>query len=587
MKIKQIILLCVFLVSFSTIKAQNDLPNTFNYQAVINAEDGSPVANKDITVEITVLQNETEIYQELQQTKTNDFGLFSVEIGNGNPVFGNYKNINWLNVENGYYYLHVRADFGESEFLNGMNDLGKSKFSAVPYSLVALSCDKTKGLTDDNTVKLNDLSDVEATPKDGQILAWNATDGKWVAVDKPTGGSTGGVEKLSELLDVTVSSAGNNEFLKYNGTKWTNSSINFEDLANINFTSLAKDNFLKYDGIKWINSKLELSFSSLSDYKAVSPLKNGMIMTYNSTTEKWEAKDKDDEGCLWKKIGTTNQIQPTSENYSLYIGKSSNNITISEDIISSSTGNIKLGTVILKDNVENCIALGTAKLENNVKNCIVGGSNNTGAYKPAIMNSIAFGEGSSVNNNNSLVIGKGCSTEGDQSAAIGEGSWTKMDAQFVCGKYNTYDATSALFIVGNGTGNANDARSNAFVVNNDGTAALAGTLTHSSDSRMKTNVNTIGTALDNVLKLRGVTFYWDKTKIPSSSDNLQYGFIAQEVEKIFPDLVTTDSNGYKTMNYIGVIPVLTEAVKELKKENEELKSTLEDLLKRVEALENK
>ncbi|MBQ5403798.1 MAG: hypothetical protein IIU11_05475, partial [Bacteroidales bacterium] len=352
MKIKQIILLCVFLVSFSTIKAQNDLPNTFNYQAVINAEDGSPVANKDITVEITVLQNETEIYQELQQTKTNDFGLFSVEIGNGNPVFGNYKNINWLNVENGYYYLHVRADFGESEFLNGMNDLGKSKFSAVPYSLVALSCDKTKGLTDDNTVKLNDLSDVEATPEDGQILAWNATYGKWVAVDKPTGGSTGGVEKLSELSDVTVSSLAENEFLKYNGTKW-------------------------------INSKLELSFSSLSDYNAISSLEDGMIMTYNGSKSKWEAKAKDEEGCLWKKIGTTNQIQPTSENYSLYIGKSSNNITISEDIISSSTGNIKLGTTVLPKNFENCIALGTAKLENNVKNCIVGGSNNTGAYKPA------------------------------------------------------------------------------------------------------------------------------------------------------------------------------------------------------------
>lgn len=567
MKIKQIILLCVFLVSFSTIKAQNDLPNTFNYQAVINAEDGSPVANKDITVEITVLQNETEIYQELQQTKTNDFGLFSVEIGNGNPVFGNYKNINWLNVENGYYYLHVRADFGESEFLNGMNDLGKSKFSAVPYSLVALSCDKTKGLTDDNTVKLNDLSDVEATPEDGQILAWNATDGKWVAVDKPTGGSTGGVEKLSELSDVTVSSLAGNEFLKYNGTKWTNSSINFEDLANINFTSLAKDNFLKYDGTKWINSKLELSFSSLSDYKAVSPLKNGMIMTYNSTTEKWEAKAKDEEGCLWKEIDGTNQIQPT-KNYSLYIGNNSNNITISGDIISSSTGNIKLGSASIPSTVHNCIAGGSTLIQSGD-------------------NSIAFGESSSIIGDNSLVIGKGCVAEGNQSAAIGEGSWTKMNAQFVCGKYNKFDATSALFIVGNGSGTADDARRNAFVVNNDGTAALAGTLTQSSDSRLKTNVNTIGTALDNVLKLRGVTFYWDKTKIPSSSDNLQYGFIAQEVEKIFPDLVTTDSNGYKTMNYIGVIPVLTEAVKELKKENEELKSTLEDLLKRVEALENK
>lgn len=575
MKIKQIILLCILLVSFSAIKAQNDLPNTFNYQAVINAEDGSPVANKDITVEITVLQNETEIYQELQQTQTNDFGLFSVEIGKGNPVFGNYQNINWLNVADGYYYLHVRADFGESEFLNGMNDLGKSKFSAVPYSLVALSCDKTKGLTDDNTVKLNDLSDVEATPEDSQILAWNATNGKWVAVDKPTGGSTGGAESLSDLTDVTISSAANNNFLKYNGTKWTNSSINLEDLANINFTSLTKDNFLQYNGTKWINSKLELSFSSLSDYNAISSLEDGMIMTYNGSKSKWEAKAKDDEGCLWKKIGTEEkEIQP-SGNYSLYIGNTSDNIKISSNKISSSTGNIALGTVIL---------------QNNVTNCIAGGSGNTGIYTQSIKNSIAFGNATSVTGDNSIAVGDNCSAGANQSAAIGYYTQAKKEAQFVCGKFNTFDATSALFIVGNGTGD--DTRRNAFVVNSDGTATLAGiltaeSLTQSSDSRLKTNVNTIETALDNVLKLRGVTFYWDKTKIPSSSDNLQYGFIAQEVEKIFPDLVTTDSNGYKTMNYIGVIPVLTEAVKELKKENEELKSTLESLLKRVEALENK
>lgn len=571
MKIKQIILLCVFLVSFSAIKAQNDLPNTFNYQAVINAEDGSPVANKDITVEITVLQNETEIYQELQQTQTNDFGLFSVEIGKGNPVFGNYQNINWLNVADGYYYLHVRADFGESEFLNGMNDLGKSKFSAVPYSLVALSCDKTKGLTDDNTVKLNDLSDVEATPEDGQILAWNATNGKWVAVDKPTGGSTGGAESLSDLTDVTISSAANNNFLKYNGTKWTNSSINLEDLANINFTSLAKDNFLQYNGTKWINSKLELSFSSLSDYNAISSLEDGMIMTYNGSKSKWEAKAKDEEGCLWKEIDGTNQIQPT-KNYSLYIGNTSDNITISSNKISSSTGNIALGTVVLRDNVENCIA---------------GGSDNTGIYTQSIKNSIAFGNATTVTGDNSIAVGDNCNAGANQSAAMGLGSQAKMQAQFVCGKYNKLDETSALFIVGNGSGTANDARSTAFYVTEGGKAFVQGGVELTSDSRLKTNVNTIGTALDNVLKLRGVTFYWDKTKIPSSSDNLQYGFIAQEVEKIFPDLVTTDSNGYKTMNYIGVIPVLTEAVKELKKENEELKSTLEDLLKRVEALENK
>ena len=97
-------------------------------------------------------------------------------------------------------------------------------------------------------------------------------------------------------------------------------------------------------------------------------------------------------------------------------------------------------------------------------------------------------------------------------------------------------------------------------------------------------------SLDNVLKLRGVTYNWKKD---ADNTKLQYGFIAQEVEEVLPDLVGTDSNGYKTVNYIGVIPVLTEAIKtqqeeieSLKSENEQLKSTLDQLLKRVEALEN-
>jgi hypothetical protein len=118
-----------------------------------------------------------------------------------------------------------------------------------------------------------------------------------------------------------------------------------------------------------------------------------------------------------------------------------------------------------------------------------------------------------------------------------------------------------------------------------------GTIKGSSDARLKTNINTMTGSLNNIMKLRGVTFNWKTTSNPSQT---QYGFIAQEVEKVLPDLVGTDSNGYKTVNYIGVIPVLTEAIKtqqeeieSLKSENEQLKSTLEQLLKRVEALENR
>ncbi|MBQ9214089.1 MAG: tail fiber domain-containing protein, partial [Bacteroidales bacterium] len=194
-----------------------------------------------------------------------------------------------------------------------------------------------------------------------------------------------------------------------------------------------------------------------------------------------------------------------------------------------------------------------------------------------------------------FAFGPNCTIEQNKySAVIGNNliSGSLANAQFVCGRFNkevgsNNTTTFPLFIVGNGTRPTETARSNAFEVYTTGNATLAGTLTQSSDSRLKNNVTNIGSALENVVKLRGVTFNWDLTKQPSADKKLQYGFIAQEVEKVFPELVTTDSKGFKTLNYIGVIPVLTEAVKELKQENDELKSTIQDLIKRIEALEKK
>jgi hypothetical protein len=55
------------------------------------------------------------------------------------------------------------------------------------------------------------------------------------------------------------------------------------------------------------------------------------------------------------------------------------------------------------------------------------------------------------------------------------------------------------------------------------------------------------------------------------SDGKQIGFIAQEVEKALPELVTTDTNGYKSVAYANVVPVLVEAVKTLKKDNDATK----------------
>jgi hypothetical protein len=98
-----------------------------------------------------------------------------------------------------------------------------------------------------------------------------------------------------------------------------------------------------------------------------------------------------------------------------------------------------------------------------------------------------------------------------------------------------------------------------------------------SDLRLKKDVKPIEKALDKITNLRGVNFHWkDKEK----DSRLQLGVIAQEVEKVFPEVVSTDDKGYKSVAYSNLVAPLIEAVKELKAENETLK-------KRITALEKK
>ena len=112
--------------------------------------------------------------------------------------------------------------------------------------------------------------------------------------------------------------------------------------------------------------------------------------------------------------------------------------------------------------------------------------------------------------------------------------------------------------------------------------------TNSSDVRFKKNIADLADPLDSLLGLRGVSYEWRKGEFKETqfADGRQFGFIAQEVEKIFPDLVSTDAKGYKSVNYLGVIPVAVEAIKTLKAKNDALESKLDAVLKRLNALES-
>ncbi len=92
------------------------------------------------------------------------------------------------------------------------------------------------------------------------------------------------------------------------------------------------------------------------------------------------------------------------------------------------------------------------------------------------------------------------------------------------------------------------------------------TLTQTSDARRKKNVSEMSGALDIVDRLRGVRFEWDNAGAGGISPphGPQVGLIAQEVEDVLPEVVTTDRNGYKSVEYGKLVAVLIEAIKELK-----------------------
>jgi hypothetical protein len=112
-----------------------------------------------------------------------------------------------------------------------------------------------------------------------------------------------------------------------------------------------------------------------------------------------------------------------------------------------------------------------------------------------------------------------------------------------------------------------------------------GAYVNASDRRLKRDIVTL-TGADLIMSLRPVSFDWISPQDMFMRAR-QYGFIAQEVEKIFPNLVSTanDAIGTKSVNYDGFIPLLVSSVQELKRQNDTLQSENEALKKRLDAIE--
>jgi hypothetical protein len=107
---------------------------------------------------------------------------------------------------------------------------------------------------------------------------------------------------------------------------------------------------------------------------------------------------------------------------------------------------------------------------------------------------------------------------------------------------------------------------------------------YTSDERLKENVVLIGNPIEKLMQIRGVSFDWTEEHIISKGGEDSYfvrkhdiGVIAQEIEKVLPEIVATRNNGYKAVKYEKIVPLLIECIKEQQTQINQILARLEML----------
>ena len=157
--------------------------------------------------------------------------------------------------------------------------------------------------------------------------------------------------------------------------------------------------------------------------------------------------------------------------------------------------------------------------------------------------SMSYTQTSILNANNQTVIGAGATGQADNSVTLGNADVTDI--------YMSEDSEAAL---------------------HTGSGYFAGDVVVSSDARLKANIVSLGTTLARLLLIDGKSYTMKK------SGEQKIGVLAQDIQKVFPELVVVDQNEILAVNYQGLVPVLINAMKEQDAKISKLEMMVEKLI---------
>ena len=222
----------------------------------------------------------------------------------------------------------------------------------------------------------------------------------------------------------------------------------------------------------------------------------------------------------------------------------------------------------------------------NQNNGYIGGSSNYGGWDYLFKTYVAAVSPTLMVDSGSVFIGalNGTGSEGTHLYFLGADGNATDDLWL--GRFNAGSDSGQLRINIGDDGGSNDCLDVGYLNPtwiSAHTLCADGTLSSSSDERLKTNIQTVQDALAKVTALRGVTF--QRSPQISSDPSTHIGLIAQEVEQVLPEVVRTGSDGYKSVAYDEIIGVLVEAIKDQVQAMDDQQAEIEKLKDRLADLE--
>jgi len=588
-------ILFVLLASFNI---YSQVPEKLNYQAAVRNVSGEIIANQSVDMRISIIDSimgGDVLYRETQTKTTNDYGVVNIAIGDGASDIGDFSLIKWgVNSK----YLKIEVNIGA-----GLVDMGTVQLLSVPYALYASSA---ANLGDEKVYSTS--TDTLFVVKDnaGNAVFAVFPDGAQVFVDESAKGKVGGFAvsgrnpNKAEPLDIfKVTPDSTRVFVNPITAKgkvggFAVSGRNPNKALGDNYLVITPDStrIFTQDTIKGFGVKDNSSGNS-SSYLQLSPL-NYFIGH--------RAGESITDGRYNTFIGYETGLNSTWGNGNLFLGFNAGrgnidgalNVFIGNGVGYNFTGvddgeeNIFIGN----DAGYNCVT---------TANSIFIGTR-SGYYCGASYGNTFIGDrtasfGVAGDNNTILGSAAGFRIAGSENVFIGAFAGNATTS----GNLNTYIGYQAgssstgkrNVFIGASAGAGETGSNKLYIANSADTSLITGDFTAQevfidgdltattvlpSDINLKTNLIGIQSGLKLLSTLSAYYFNWNdiaNKEYNYSKEEQQIGIIAQDVEKVFPQMVVTSSKGFKAVDYTKFSPIIIEAIKE----QQQMIEKQEDLIK--------